>query len=102
MALCYTPTFPYQCHFDGYVEMSEEDAALFWEIGDHPTLDPESISVGPMLSDRAAPMTGEAASETTISTRPMPSGMSDDDRSTNNGPDNPRCPKGCANPADDR
>ncbi len=28
-ALSYTPAFPYQRHFDGYVEMTEEDAALF-------------------------------------------------------------------------
>ncbi len=28
-ARCYTPAFPYQRHFDGYVEMSEEDAVLF-------------------------------------------------------------------------
>ncbi len=83
LACCYTPAFPYQRHFDGYVEMSEEDAALFWEIGDHPTPDPEGISVGPMLSDRAAPMIEEAASETTISTRPVPSVRPDDSRSMN-------------------
>ncbi len=32
-ARCFTPAFPYQRHFDGYVEMSEEDAALFWSVG---------------------------------------------------------------------
>ncbi len=31
-ARCFTPAFPYQPHFDGYVEMTEEDAALFWRI----------------------------------------------------------------------
>ncbi len=31
-ARCFTPAFPYQRHFDGYIEMSEEDAALFWEV----------------------------------------------------------------------
>ena len=35
-ARCFTPAFPYQRHFDGYVEMSEEDAALFWRV-DTPT-----------------------------------------------------------------
>ncbi len=39
-ARCFTPVFPYQRHFDGYVEMSEEDAALFWSV-DTPT-DPVS------------------------------------------------------------
>ncbi len=28
VAQCYTPSFPYQRYFDGYIEMSEEDAAL--------------------------------------------------------------------------
>ncbi len=32
-ARCFTPAFPYQRHFDGYVEMLEEDAALFWRVG---------------------------------------------------------------------
>ncbi len=31
-ARCFTPVFPYQRHFDGYVEMPEEDAALFWRV----------------------------------------------------------------------
>ncbi len=31
-AQCFTPAFPYQRHFDGYVEMSEEEDALFWEV----------------------------------------------------------------------
>ncbi len=29
---CFTPTFPFQRHFDGYVEMSEEEDALFWNV----------------------------------------------------------------------
>ena len=39
-ARCYTPAFPYQRHFDGYVEMSEGDGVLFWEETAtlHPTL----------------------------------------------------------------
>ena len=40
MARCFTPAFPYQRHFDGYVEMTEEDAALFW--GMETTPDPAS------------------------------------------------------------
>ena len=78
MARCYTPAFPYQCHFDGYVEMSEEDAALFWEIGNHLAPDPGGSSVGQALPDRAIPITEEAAPETTISPRPVPSGRPDD------------------------
>lgn len=31
VARCCTPAFPYQCHFDWYVEALEEDATLFWE-----------------------------------------------------------------------
>ncbi len=31
-ARCFTPAFPYQRQFDRYVEMSEEDAALFWRV----------------------------------------------------------------------
>ena len=71
--------------------MSEEDAALFREIGNNPAPDPGSSSVGPTLSDRAALIAEEAASETTICIRPVPS----------DGPDNPRCTEVCANPADD-
>ncbi len=55
-ARCFTPAFPYQRHFDGYVEMSEEDAALFWRI-DTP----------------AVPMSGEeSASQTLESMEAMP------------------------------
>ncbi len=82
--------------------MSEEDAALFWEIGDHPTPDPGGISVGPMLSDRAALIAKEAASENTILTRSVPSDRPDDSWCTKDGPDNPRYTEVCANPADDR
>ena len=55
MARCYTPTFPYQRHFDGYVEMSEEDAVLFWEIDNHSTPEPGGSSVGPALADLGRP-----------------------------------------------
>ena len=90
-ARCYTPTFPYQRHFDEYVEMSEEDAALFREIDKHPTPVPESSSVGPALTDGAIPITEEAAPETTISSRPVPS-----DR-----PDEPQCTELCTRPTVD-
>ncbi len=89
-ACCYTPAFPYQRHFDGYVEMSEEDAALFWEVGNDPAPDPECVSVGPTLPSRAAPIT-EAAPEKVIPIRPMP----------NCEPDDPRRTDACANPTDD-
>ncbi len=101
MARCYTPAFPYQRHFDGYVEMSEEDAALFWEIGNNPAPDPGGDSVGPTLSDSAAPMAKEAASETKISIRPVPSDRPDNSQCMNDGPDSPRCTEVCANPTDD-
>ena len=41
-ARCYTPAFPYQRHFDGYVEMSGEDAALFWDMELDPAPDHKS------------------------------------------------------------
>ncbi len=81
MAHCYTPTFPYQHHFDGYVEMSEEDAALFWEIGS-----PGGNSVGPALPDRAIPITEETAPETTVSPRPVPNDRPDDPQMTLDAP----------------
>ncbi len=102
LTLCYTPAFPYQRHFDGYVEMSEEDAALFWEIGDHPTPDPGSISIGPTLSDIAFPKAEEAASKTTIAIRPVPRDEPGYSRCMKDGPDDPRSMDVCANPADDR
>ncbi len=62
-ARSYTPTFPYQHHFDGYVEVSDEDAALFWEVDNNPTPDPESVSVDPTSLGRAAPIAEKAAPE---------------------------------------
>ncbi len=101
MTCCYIPAFPYQRHFDGYVEMSEDDAALFWEIGDNPAPDPGRSSVGPTMADRAAPTTEEAASKTTISTRSVPSDRPDGSRCTNDEPDNPQCMDVCTRPAAD-
>ena len=91
MAHCYTPAFPYQRHFNGYVEMSEEEAALFWEISNHPTPDSGSSSVALALPERAVPMTEETVPETTMSTRPVPS-----DR-----PDDPQCTGVCTRPTGD-
>ncbi len=91
MARCYTPAFPYQRHFDGYVEMSKEDAALFGEIGNHPTPDPGGSSVESAITKRAVPITKEAVPDTTISTRPVP----------NDKPDDPRCTDVCTRPAGD-
>ncbi len=54
--------------------MSEEDAALFWEIGNNPVPDPEGSSVGPALTDRAIPITEGAAPGTMVSPRLVPSG----------------------------
>ncbi len=78
MARCYTPTFPYQRHFDGYVEMSEKDAALFWEIDNHPTPDPGGSSVGSAIAEGAVPMPEETVPETTMSTKPVPSDRPED------------------------
>ena len=73
--------------------MSEEDAALFWEIGNNPAHDPEGVSVGPMLSDRAAPIVEEAAPEIAISIRPVPNNGPDDSRCMRDRPDDSRCMK---------
>ncbi len=85
MACCYTPTFLYQRHFDGYVEMSEEDAALFWEIDNHPTPSLGDSSVGSSLADRTVPVTEETVPEITVVTRPVP----------NDRPEEPQCTSVC-------
>ncbi len=72
MARCYTPTFPYQRHFDGYVEMSEEDAALFLEVDSHPAPGPEDSSVGPKVAERTVPVTGETVPGHTTVTKSVP------------------------------
>ncbi len=66
-ARCFTPAFPYQRHFDGYVEMSEEDATLFWRV-DTPT---DSVSgeesAGQTLgSAEATPAEGLCLESTTL------------------------------------
>ncbi len=82
MARCYTPTFPYQRHFDGYVEMSEEDAALFWEIDSHPAPGPEDSSVGSKLAEGTVSVTEETVPENTAVTRPVPSDRPEDSQGT--------------------
>ncbi len=65
-ARCFTPAFPYQRHFDGYVEMSEEDAALFWKV--YTPTDPVSgdESTDPILdSTEATPVKGLCLETTT-------------------------------------
>ncbi len=91
MACCYTPTFPYQRHFDGYVEMSEKDAALFWEIDNHPAPGPGGSRVEPALADGAVPMPEETVPEITTSTKPVPSDK----------PEDPRCTGVCNRPMGD-
>ncbi len=63
-ARCFTPAFPYQHHFDGYIEMSEEDAALFWEVETCPnpisrreSMDPAPYSVEATLAEELCPGT---------------------------------------------
>ncbi len=56
-ARCFTPVFPYQRHFDGYVQMSEEDAALFWSI---------DIPMDPVLGEESAIQTLESIEATVI------------------------------------
>ncbi len=90
-ARCYTPAFPYQRHCGGYVEMSEEDAALFWDVGIDSTLDPKCVNVDLTLSTRAAPIAEEATPKKEIPIRPVPSCE----------PDDPRRTDACANPMED-
>ncbi len=89
-AHCYTPAFPYQRHFDGYVEMSEEDAALFWEMDLDPAPDRKSDSADPILPTRAALTNAEVAPEKVISIG-----------STTSEPDDPPCTDARATLVDD-
>ncbi len=91
MARCYTPTFPYHRHFDGYVEMSEEDAALFWEIDDQPAPGPEDNSTEPGQADGTIPVMKEIIPENTTVTRPVPNGK----------PEDPQCTGVCNRPVSD-
>ncbi len=88
MARCYTPMFPYQRHFDGYVEMSEEDAALLWEIHSHPAAGPGNDNVGSKLEERTVPETEKTVPENSAVTGPVPDDRPEDPRSTGmcNGP----------------
>ncbi len=51
---CFTPAFPFQRHFDGYMEMSEEDA-LFWGI---------DVSTDPVSGETSAGQTLESTKAT--------------------------------------
>ncbi len=70
--------FPYHRHFDGYVKMSEEDAALFWEMDDQLTPGPENDSMEPRQADGTVPVMKEIIPENTTVTRPVPSDWPED------------------------
>ncbi len=82
MARCNNPAFPNQRHFDGYVEMSKEDAALFWEIDYHLRPGPGDSSVGSGVTDRTVPVTEETVPENTAVTRPVPNEKPEDPQIT--------------------
>ncbi len=56
-ARCIMASFPYQCHFDGYIEISKVDAALFWEADPDPesNLWSEKMDLAPH-SEKAPPV----------------------------------------------
>ena len=69
-ARCFTPAFPYQRHFDGYVEMSEENAALFWRV-DTPTYPVSGEEgAGPVLDSTEATAVKGLCPETTTLPEP--------------------------------
>ncbi len=82
MARCYTPTFLYQHHFDRYVEMSEEDVALFWEVDGHHAPGPEDNRVGLKLAERTVPVTEETVPEKTTVAKSVPNKKPGDPQST--------------------
>ncbi len=55
VARCYMPSFSYQRHFGGYIEMSEEAAALFWEVDPDPTSSLQSENMGSAPPPEIAP-----------------------------------------------
>ncbi len=79
-ACCYTPAFPYQRHFDGYVEISEEDAALFWGVNFDPAPDHQSNNTSPILSARATQTVEEINPERVMSIGSVPTSEPDDPR----------------------
>ncbi len=80
MAQCYTPMFPYQRHFDGYVEMSEEDAALFWEVDPDPASIPQGGNLVLVPSSETAPADEDISHEEVTSIGPLPNSEPDDSR----------------------
>ncbi len=62
--------------------MSEEDAALFWEIDSHPVTGLGNDSVGAELAERTVSETEETVPENSAVTGPVPDDRPDDPRST--------------------
>ncbi len=83
MAHCYTPAFPYQRHFDGYIEMSEEDAVLFWEMDPNPTSKPWSEAAGPAPPSETVPTVGDIIPDMVTLTMPVPTSEPNDSRCVN-------------------
>ncbi len=71
--------------------MSEEDAALFWEVDSHPTPSPEDNGVEPKQTDRTIPAMQETVPENTTVTGPVP----------NEKPEDPQCTGMCNRPVSD-
>ncbi len=62
--------------------MSEEDAALFWEVDSHPAPGPGDNSIGPELAERTVPVTKEIVPEKKTVARFMPNGKPEDPQRT--------------------
>ncbi len=60
--------------------MSEESAALFWEIDNHPTPELGGRSMRPELADGAVLIPEETVPGITTSTKPVPSDRPEDPR----------------------
>ncbi len=77
---CYTLVFPYQRHFDGYIEMSEDDAALFWEMDPDPAPSHQSDNIDPMLPAGTAPKAESTIPDKVTSIGPVPTSEPEDSR----------------------
>ncbi len=71
--------------------MSEEDAALFWEVDSHLAPGPEGSSVGLKMAERTVPVTEETVSGNTTVTKSVP----------NEKPEDPQCTGMCNRPVSD-
>ncbi len=76
----YTPSFLYQHHFDGYIEMSEEDATLFGEMDPDPAPDHWSDNAGLTQPVRTAPTARNVIPDKVTSIGPVPTSEPDDSR----------------------